>query len=225
MLGKNRLLRIGSTAAAVGVLLLVSMLFVTLPEGMSYPGVEALNGDLALSPTSLAAYAHSMQLLFALDGLFLVCWFISWVGIAQIVLSRSQLLGVLMLVTGLGGAVLDLAENSIIWSGLLSLQAGHFLSQDWVVAWKVVQHLSYILPMIGAVFAGCGLWGDSWWDRLASLAGTFFVSVAVVGLYLPELSFLADAWYLLWFASASILLWQHSRLFKVINHDVSLPDR
>lgn len=130
MTNSRRIFRVGAIAAGLSTLMLVAITFVVLPSGMSYPGVEALSGELTLSSGDLESYLHAMQTLFILDGIFLLGWIISWAGIAEIVRSRYRIFGILTLTFGLAGAILDYVENSIIWGVVQNLQAGRLLSGE-----------------------------------------------------------------------------------------------
>lgn len=210
MTNSQRILRVGAIGAGLSTSMLILMAFITLPLGMSYPGVEALTGDLALSTGEMISYLSGIQILFVLDGIFLVGWLVGWVGLAELVRSRVPLFGVLTLIFGIAGALFDFGENSIIWGVIQNFQAGRALGSDWVIPWKAVQHLSYWLPFIGAVFAACGLWSAKTLDRVTAIVGTVFVVAAAIGLYLPDYSLLSNVWFLLWFACVALLLWRRS---------------
>ena len=206
--------RVQAGGATLVALLLVAMYFVKLPAGLAYPGLEVLRGDVSLPAADLAGYLRAMQIIFALDGIFLAAQLLAWSGIAQVVRTRAPLPGSLVLSLGVAGVLLDLAENSIIWAALGSLQTGHLPAPGWLIAWKTVHHLSYLLPLLAAVMAGANLWGPRWTERLACLVGTLFSALAIAGLYLPELAPLADLWYLAWFAAAALLLWDSSNIIE-----------
>ena len=204
--------RITATAAGCSALLLIGMAFIAFPQGLEYPGVAVLTGELVLSPADQAVYAGALRMLFLLDGLFLLGWLVSWVGIAQAARERMPLFGLLALVFGLAGALLDFSENSIIWGVFQNLNAGRALNTDWLVPWKAVQHLSYWLPFTGALFASFGLWGGNWRARVTAVVGSVLVVIAAAGMYLPALALLPNVWFLLWFVSSSVMLWEHSRV-------------
>jgi len=210
MIGTRRILRFGAAGAALSSLLLLAMAFVSLPAALEYPGLAALTGQISLSPGELDAYLAGMRLLFTLDGLFLTGWLIAWLGIATLVRSRSTLFGWLTLAFGLAGALFDFAENSLILGALQSLQATGTPSSDWVVVWKAVQHMSYWLPFLAAVFASLGLWSHRPLDRALAFIGTLGVAVGAVGLYFPALSLASNAWFLLWFTVSALLLWRRA---------------
>lgn len=199
--------RLLAYSAAGSTLLLLSMFFVRLPANMSYPGLELLLGDLTLSNNEVSSYFRAMQILFVLDGLFLAAQTITWAGFCQLIQPRNPLFSQLALLFGLLGVIMDLSENSIIWAGILNLQTGHLLVNGWGIAWKTLQHLSYIFAMIAAAIAGISLWSHKPWERVIGLTGILFSSFAIAGLYLPEISFLADLWYPVWFTSLALLFW------------------
>ena len=206
----NRMMRAGAIGAGVSVVLLIAMAFIALPAGMSYPGLEALTGTLKLTAEEQATYLSGMQVLYLLDGIFLLGWGVAWVGLAELVQARYRILGLLTLVLGLAGALCDLCENSIIWSVLQSGAWGVSSGGSWVIPWKAVQHMSYWLPFLGAVLAACGLWSEKALDRATAMVGSVLVAGAAAGLYFSQLSLLSNLWFLLWCACLAWLLWRRS---------------
>lgn len=206
----RRILRLAAAGATLASLLLIALAFVALPAGLSYPGLPALTGQMGLSPAELNAYLAAMRTLFTLDGLFLVGWVLAWLGFFTLVRGRSLLLGWLTLGCGLAGALFDFGENSLILGALQGLETGRLVTTEWLAAWRAVQHMSYWLPFLGAVFAGVGLWSRRGLDRSTALIGTAGVAIAAVGLYFPAFSLAANAWFLLWFANGALLLWRRA---------------
>jgi hypothetical protein len=213
MKASPQIFRIGALGAGFSTLMLIGMAFIALPRGMSYPGLEALTGQLMLSGAEQAQYFNGMRLIFVLDGIFLAGWLLSWVGLSTLVRSRLPLFGLLTLFFGLAGALCDFTENSIIWGVLQQYSAGLLNESTWVIFWKAVQHISYWLPFLGAVFAACGLWSKNTLDKITALCGTVLVIPAILGLYFPALAMLANAWFLIWFAVVAILLWRRADEF------------
>lgn len=205
-----RILRIGAMGAAVSTLMLLLMAMISFPKGLAYPGLEVLSGTLLFGPDEMEVYLNGMRILFTLDGLFLVGWIVSWIGLAELIRSRFPLFGLLTLVLGLTGAMLDMTENSIIWGVIQQKAFGSMATPDWIIPWKAIQHLSYWLPFIAAVLAAAGLWSKKPLDRIVALIGSVGILPAVAGLYFPNLSLLANLWFLIWFASAAVLLWRRS---------------
>jgi hypothetical protein len=206
------LLRLGALGASLSTLFLLGMAFISLPGGMFYPGLPALTGSLPLSPAEQTAYLAGMRLLFVLDGFFLAGWLAAWVGLFHLVRGRLPLLGGLTLAFGLAGALFDFSENSLIWGALQTFQSGQMMTPDWLIAWKAVQHLSYWLPFLGALFAAPALWQGHWAEKAAALVGSALLVPAVIGLYFPDLILLPNLWFLLWFLALSLILWRAQRL-------------
>ena len=206
----KRIYQIGAAGAGLSTLLLIAMLFVSLPHDMFYPGLDVLTGKLVLSGAEQVQYLNGMYLLYVLDSLFLLGWLLSWVALAELVRSRLPLFGILTLIIGVAGALLDFSENSITWGVLFHYASGFPVTADWAVAWKAVQHLSYWLPFIGAVFAACGLWSRNGLDRLVALCGTVLIIPAAMGMYFPALFMLSNVWFFLWFLLLTILLWRRA---------------
>jgi len=159
-------------------------------------------------------FLGSMRVLFVLDGIFLLGWILAWTGLAALVSSRDHLRGILVLALGLAGALFDLGENGIILGALQSLEAGNAATGAWTIAWKAVQHLSYWLPFGGALLASGVVWSLGWAGRLTALIGSILLPAAVAGLYLPGLSLLSNAWFLLWFLSLAVLLWRSTPIIR-----------
>jgi hypothetical protein len=210
MIKINRVLRIGSIGAGISTIMIILLGFISLPAGMSYPGLEALTGETILSASEHLSYVKEMQMLFILDGIFLMGWILSWVGLAELVRSRYRIFGILTLIFGLAGAIFDLSENAIIWGVIQNYIAGRISGTDWIILWKAVQQMSYWFPFIGAIFAACALWSVKKLDQATVFIGTIFVAGAVIGLYLPGYSLLSNLWFLCWFACLSLLLWRRS---------------
>lgn len=201
-------LRTGAFGAGTACLLLVAMAFVSLPAGLEYPGLGVLTGRLALSPAELPAYLAGMRLLFVLDGFFLAGWLVAWVGLFHLLRSRAPLFAWLSLALGLIGGFLDFSENSLILGALQTFQSGQMMTPGWVIAWKAVQHLSYWLPFLGALFAAPALWQGHWAEKAAALVSSVLLVPAVIGLYFPDLILLPNLWFLVWFLALSQILWR-----------------
>ncbi|MBI9107549.1 MAG: hypothetical protein JEZ04_12455 [Spirochaetales bacterium] len=205
-----RILRAGAIGAGISTLMLLMMAFISLPRGVEYPGIEVLTGGLILPEAEKIRYIAGISHLFIMDGFFLVGWIISWVGLAELIRPRYRILAVLTLTFGLTGAMFDLIENSIIWGVIGNFAAGRPSGSKWVIPWKALQSLSYWLPFLGAVFAACGLWSARRLDKITALTGSVLLLAAIPGLYLPDFAFLANMWFLFWFACVALLLWRRS---------------
>ncbi len=204
-------IRTGAIGAAISTLSLAAMAFLVLPAGLAYPGLEALTGSLMLSGADKTAFLGSMRVLFVIDGIFLLGWILAWTGLAVLVGLRDHIRGILVLVFGLAGALFDLGENGIILGALQGFESGSAATGAWTIAWKAIQHLSYWLPFSGALLASGGMWSFGWPGRLTAITGSIMLPAAVAGLYLPGLSLLSNAWFLLWFICLAALLWMACR--------------
>jgi hypothetical protein len=203
-------LRNASVGAGTAAIVLVAMAFISLPGGMTYPGMGILDGRVILKGAELQSYLGSMRLLFVLDGVFLLGWIIAWTGLAALVQTRAPAFGALVLAFGLVGALLDLTENGIILGALEALEAGQAAPGTWTIVWKAVQHLSYWLPFASALHASTALWSKRPLDRITAFTGSVLLIFAVPGLYFPGFSLLSNAWFLIWFTSLAALLWQRA---------------
>lgn len=214
----KRISQMGVIGAVVATLTLVSLAFISFPQGLEYPGVPILTGQLTLSETELSSYLSTLGFQYILDSLLLLGWITSWAAVGAVVYKRCPFLGVLTLIFGLLGACLDFSENAIIWGVVQRLRIGLPLNGDWLGAWKTIQNLSYWLPFTGAVFAAAGLWNKHWQNRVMALVGTLGIATAAVGMYIPSLFLLPNVWFLLWFVGSGLLLIRYAFKKKSKNH-------
>lgn len=201
----------GAFGAATSVIMLVGMAFIRLPAGLEYPGVSALSGAVALSPGDQTNFIYGIKAIFLLDSFFLVGWLVCWTVLSLVVLKHNRLFGVMTFALGISGALLDFGENSIILGVLLNLEVGQHPGGNWVIPWKAVQHMSYWLPYVGALFAAIGLMSSSKLDRISLLVATLLIPIAAAGLYYDQVSIVSSIWFLVWFTCVAVLLWQHSK--------------
>lgn len=206
----NLSIQIGAAGATVSALVLLSMAFISLPVGIEYPGLPVLTGAVSLSVSDSAGYLSGMRTLFALDGVFLLGWILAWTGLSELVRGVDRTRAFLVLSFGLVGALMDFGENGILLGAMDRLVAGVPATGNWIIAWKVVQHLSYWLPFAGALLAAVPLRRFGLLGRIASLVGSILLLPAGVGLYLPILSLVPNVWFLAWFACLAGLLWTHA---------------
>ena len=209
MENKRRLYIFSGVGAGLSVFMLVLLAFIPFPAGLEYPGLEVLTGDLNLFPEDLVLYYRSMRWLFILDSLFLLGWFISWTGLGVIVREHSRTAGFLTLAFGLGGALLDVTENSIIWSAMRRMMSGTSAGHNWVVPWQIIQQLSYWLPYLGAAIAAVWLWKSGGFEKVPAVIGTILAAAAAACLYIPGFSIFSSAWFLFWFGSLAVLFWRY----------------
>ena len=210
MANPRSILRVGAIGATWATVMLILLLFVPWPLDVTFPGEEVLAGKMQLSSEDLAQYTNFFGVFLAIDGLFVIGWIVGWVGIAFLVRARSPWLGVVVLVTGLVPALLDLAENEIMWAMIQGYQLDFPPQPSWFTAWKISRQLSYWIFYAAAALAGLGLWSDRLLDRLVTIVGTVLMAVVTPSLYLGSLPVAASAWFLVWFACTSVLLWRRA---------------
>ncbi|MBN1120702.1 MAG: hypothetical protein JXJ17_06460 [Anaerolineae bacterium] len=204
------IIRAGAIGAIVASLLLIGMTFVPWPFDFAMPGDAVIAGEIALSAPEAAAFKTSVGILFSIDDIFLLGWVIAWIGLAALLKKEHEKIAQLTLVVGLVGALLDFSENAIMWSLTQGIAAGVVPATGWGIAWRVVRHLSYLLPYVAAVIAMIGLWAEGGLGRIAAIIALVALIPAIVGLYVPALEIVSSVWYLVWFVLLAIHLWRES---------------
>jgi len=204
------IIRAGAIGAIVASLLLIGMTFVPWPFDFAMPGDAAIAGEITLTASQAATFKSSVATLFAVDDMFLLGWIAAWIGLAALLRKEHKKISQLTLVIGLAGALLDFSENAIMWSLTQGIAAGTAPPTGWGIAWRVVRHLSYLLPYVAAVIAAIGLWSKGGFGRIAAIIALVAMVPAVVGLYIPALEIVSSVWYLVWFVLLAIHLWRES---------------
>ena len=183
MANLRSILRVGAIGATWATVMLILLLIVPWPLNVAFPGEEVLAGTMKLSSGELAQYADFFGVFLAIDGLFVIGWIVGWVGVAFLVRTRSPLLGTVVLIVGLVPALLDLAENEIMWAMIQGYQLDISPQPSWFVAWKISRQLSYWIFYAAAALAGLGLWSDRFLDRLVTIIGTALMAFVTPSLY------------------------------------------
>ncbi len=204
------LIRAGAIGATVASLLIVCLAFTPWPFDFAMPGDPVIAGEIALSAPEAAAFKTSVGILFSIDDVFLLGWVIAWIGLAALLRKEHAEISKLTLVIGLAGALLDFSENAIMWSLTQGIAAGAAPAIGWGIGWRVVRHLSYLLPYVAAVIAMIGLWADGGFGRIAAIIALVALLPAIVGLYVPAIEIVSSVWYLVWFVLLAIHLWRES---------------
>ncbi len=203
-------MRVGAIAAVLAALLIVGITFVPWPFDFPMPGDAAISGEVSLNLPEAATFADSVRVLFSIDGVFILCWIVAWIGLSVLVKSRHEMMGQLALVIGLIGPLLDFSENAIMWAITQGIAAGIDPPFGWATAWRVVRHLSYWIPYIAAVIAMVGLWRGKLLDRIICIISVVVMVPGIIGLYVPALELISSVWFLVWFILIAILLWRYS---------------
>ena len=205
-----KLLRTGAVAAWVSSLLLVVMAFIVFPQGLEYPGLPFLTGKVSLSEAEASGFFHSLNIIFVLDGLFLTGWIVSWTAVSKLVISRDRLTGILVFLLGIGGAVLDFSENSLIYGIVRTFKTGNAPGGLVVTLWNAVRHMSYWFPYIGAAFLLFAFPVKRKAVLILLVFNGLLTLFAIIGLYIPGFFIISNAWFLFLFLQLGIILWKSS---------------
>jgi hypothetical protein len=213
----SHILRIGAIGSAAATLMLMILAVLLWPFGWAIPGEEFLAGQ----PQVYAGSLDVLRIYFTVDSVLILGWLVGWIGISMVVRSRHPLIGTTALILGIVGPMLDFAENEMVWV-LFEGHLGPSMPAGWYLSWRVVNHLSYLIPYAASMVVAMGLWSRRPLDRVMCIIGTAGAVLATTGLYLPAMSLIADAWWLAWFACGSLLLWQQAAEWEKAE-DISKP--
>lgn len=76
------------------------------------------------------------------------------------------------------------------------------------VLWSIISQLSYLITFAAGTVAAISIWSQKPLDRITFVMGTVLVVPAVLGMYIDELFFITNLWYIGWFGCNCLLLWQ-----------------
>jgi hypothetical protein len=111
-LNASQTVRAGAYCALAGAVILILMAVVSLPagEGMAIMGQPGWPENYV---SILSPYADTLQLVMALDNIFLIAYTGAFIGVAALVWRRARLLGLIGLGFALLLALLDISENAV----------------------------------------------------------------------------------------------------------------
>jgi hypothetical protein len=130
-----------------------------------------------------------------------------------LVRKRNQFLGNIILVFGMVGPILDFSENEISRALISLCQPGAQVPIDWLVGWRVIRQLSFLIPYTVAILVGVGLWSRNTLDRVTTGIGTIGALIALASEYFFPL--VALSWWPVWFINLGILLWRRRMDFPL----------
>lgn len=208
------ILRFGALGAAVAFLMLIALAAVVAPIDFVDPAETILLAQLRPVAADLDRYIAVLPTLYAVDSIFIIGWIVGWLGVAALVRSRNVVLGVVALVLGLIGPVLDFVENGIAWTLIEGHRQGLPVPVAWYLAWSVARHLSLVIPYAAAAVAGVGLWSRKPLDMTVTGVGTVLAVVAIIGTYVPALASISMLWWFIWFFCIGLLLWRRAGEFS-----------
>ncbi len=201
-------IRLGSLSFGMGALLLLAMAFAPWPFAFEFPGTGVLSGDVALPAEEFARYKQAMGWLYALDEAFIATWVVAWSIVSLEIKKNNAGLGSLLLAVGLLGPLLDIVENGLVWYQLGMVESGLPPSDALALLWQGIRHASYVIPFAASLLLFIGLW-QCGMIGVASLLGASVVSLlAIVAATLPAIAWIADLWWLIFFAAGAWVMWR-----------------
>ncbi len=208
--------RFGALGAALSFLMLIALAVVVAPIDFVDPAEVILLAQLQPVATDVNRYIAVLPTLYAVDSIFIIGWIVGWLGVAALVHTRNAVLGVVALVVGLIGPILDFVENGIAWALIEGHRQGLPVPVDWYLAWSVARHLSYVIPYAAVAVAGVGLWSRKPLDMTVTGVGTVLVVVPIVGTYVSALASISMLWWFIWFFCIGLLLWRRAGEFSEV---------
>lgn len=202
------LLQIGAIGFAVAALAFPALAVAVLPIGFVDPVEEILAGRVNLGMAVFDQYLATIPACYIIDDVLIIGWMAGWMGIAVLVRERNRLLGNIVLVLGMAGPILDFAENEIGWALIDICRHGMTAPTGWVIAWRAVRQVSYMIPYAAMVLASPGIWSRRIVDRVVVGIGTVGLVLPLAAAYIPDLWLGMMAWWLIWFAGLGLVLWQ-----------------
>ncbi len=176
--------------------------------------IEAiLTGQVVPGTDLFQRYLKILPLYFALDNILVLGWITGWVGIMLLVRKQNHFYGNIVSVLGIAGPILDFFENEISRALIgVCVQSGQ-APIDWVVGWRVIRELSFLIPYAAAALVGVGLWSSRTLDRVTTCIGTIGVVIAILGEYFFPVA--AMAWWPVWYINLGMLLWRRRMDFPL----------
>ncbi|MCP5041960.1 MAG: hypothetical protein GY944_13105, partial [bacterium] len=203
-------IRLGSLSFGMGALLLLAMAFAPWPFAFEFPGAVVLSGDVALPAEEFARYKQAMGWLYALDEAFIATWVVAWSIVSLEIKKSNAGLGSLLLAVGLLGPLLDIVENGLVWYQLGMIESGLPPSDALALLWQGIRHTSYVIPFAASLLLFIGLWQCGMIGVASLLCASVVSLLAIVATALPAIAWIADLWWLVFFAAGAWVLWRAS---------------
>jgi hypothetical protein len=157
-----------SGVASLAAALVLCLLAVLPRPGFSFTHGDILSGAQILSAEQRSDYLAYVRQNLTWDSIYLLLQVIVWCGLAATIARKNRLTAAFVLVIGVLGAFLDLAENSIRWAFLTMNGAP---SGTLAFVWSVTFAMSFWFMAVAAVAAATALGSRMPGARLAVLAG------------------------------------------------------
>ena len=207
--------RAGAYCAFVGAMILIGMAVVGLSagEGMAIVGQP---GSPETYADSLEPHADTLQIVMALDNLFLIAYTGAFIGTAALVWGRARLLGIIGLGLALLLALLDISENAVTIQIARTVGSGLPVSATEITLLGLLEQIKYATATLAVVYFAIAI--------LIAQPASRGLSVGVSALFLlfplvnavtvvnPAADILLILWMLLMLLGTSILLWRSAQL-------------
>lgn len=189
--------------ASLIALLLLIVMFNTWPL-TEYSLNDIILGTVQLTPTEKVNIIDAIGLNYAIDTIFIFCWIASWLGLFLYFKSINTPFVKICLVLSIIGALLDITENSIIFTLLI----GNYKNVETpLLIHSIIRDISYWLPMVASFLLAIIIpFQNRISNTLIKITGTFGVLLAVLGMFVRSLSFIPNYWFVLWFIVATFFL-------------------
>ena len=201
---KNTLYIKTGLSSLIAFVLLIIMYF-------SWPLVDFSLNDVILGNVELSKFEknkiiESIGYNYALDTIFIFTWVGAWCGLyIHFKKITNPLIRVSFFMSVLG-AFLDLFENTISFSLLVNSFKNNSIS-DILFYHSLIRDLSFWLPMLASFIVSVTIpIKREVTNVLLVLSGTLGVVLAILGMYIQSLSYMAYCWFVLWFFVVALFL-------------------
>jgi hypothetical protein len=210
----SQTVRAGAVCALAASAMLVVMAIVGLPagEGMAIVGQPGLPDN---HMTILSPYADTLQVVMALDNIFLIAYTGAFIGAAALVWRRARLLGVIGLGFALLLALLDISENAVTVNIARAVETGVPVALGEITLLGLLEQIKYAAATLAVVYLAIALLiaqpasrGMTWVTAVVFLLFPVVNAVTVVN---PGAKTLLILWMLLMLLASAVLLWRSSQ--------------
>jgi hypothetical protein len=164
---------------------------------------------------SLEPYAGTLQLVMALDNLFLIAYTGAFIGAAALVWGHARLLGIIGLGLALLLALLDISENAVTIQITRAVESGLPVSATEIALLGLLEQIKYATATLAVVYFAIAILIAQPASRGLRLGVTtlflLFPLVNAVTVVNPAADILLILWMLLMLLGTSILLWRSAQ--------------
>jgi len=210
----SQTVRAGAVCALAACVILVVMAIVSLPAGesMAIVGQPGLPDNYV---TILSPYADTLQVVMALDNIFLIAYTGAFIGAAALVWRRARLLGVIGLGFALLLALLDISENAVTVNIARAVETGVPVALGEITLLGLLEQIKYAAATLAVAYLAIALLiaqpasrGLTWLTGVVFLLFPVVNAVTVVN---PGAKTLLILWMLLMLLASAVLLWKSSQ--------------